>query len=390
MSEPAPSPVAHDLAWIKQSLQTAIELECMTLPVYLSALFSLKVQNYNTYQVIRGVAMEEMTHMAIAANLLAAIGGTPQIKSIDARFPAQGLPGGVEPDLHIGLAKLSRPQLQNFMRIEAPELLLARMRRHEAYPTISKFYREIRSALIANADAVRAAVKAGGTSNQVYDNIGLIQVPGGDGADPLETMLAGIDEILDQGEGASTQALVTASDFELEKSHYARFAELYYGAEYDDRDAPFDLSLKTEASYFRGQPVGWPLVINTLAVPSDGYAKILALDPAAPAVAKDLDAFDAAYSAVLGALDAAWNGPQAASWKTVGLSVRGVGGNPAGMIDFRVLARENITRHQMPAAIVAQLPALYPAELEYLRQYTDLDQPVFYGPRFINVSARGA
>ena len=133
--------------------------------------------------------------------------------------------------------------------------------------------------------------------------------------------------------------------------------------------------------------MGWPVVINTLAVPADGYAKIIALDPNVAAVTKDLTAIDVAYSAVLTALDGAWNGPAAASWKTVGLSVRGVGGNPPGMIDFRVLARENITRHQIPKEIIAQLPTLYPTEFEFLKTYTDLDEAVFYGPRFINTPA---
>jgi hypothetical protein len=58
----------YDLAWIKANLQTAIELEFSTLPLYLSAMFSLEVQNYTAYNLIRSVAMEEMVHIAIAAN----------------------------------------------------------------------------------------------------------------------------------------------------------------------------------------------------------------------------------------------------------------------------------------------------------------------------------
>jgi len=384
MTQPVTERVARDLSWIQEALQTAIEIECSTLPLYFSALFSLKVQNYTAYNQIRSVAMEEMAHMAIAANLLAAVGGTPQIKSIDIRYPAQGLPGGAEPDLHVGLARLSRNQLKNFMRIEMPGFLLRGLKRHERYPTISLFYEGIREAILDNADAVRAAVKAGGPANQVYDDIGLVQIASVEGADPVKAMLDGIDEIVEQGEGASATTLVTPGDFELEESHYARFAELYYGGTYSEPDPFIELTPETEHLFFRGQPVGWPEVINTLAVPSDGYAKIVALDPNAAAVTKDLTGFDTAYSSVLAALDAAWNGPAAASWKTVGLSVRGVGGNPPGMIDFRVLARENITRHQIPAEIIPQLPSLYPAEFEFLKTYTDLEQPVFYGPRFIN------
>src|SRR5687767_15842532 len=91
---------ARDLAWIKQALQSAIELEYVTLPIYLSAMFSLEVQNYVAYNTIRSVAMEEMVHMAIACNMLAALGGSPRIKTIQIRYPVHGLPGGAEPDLH--------------------------------------------------------------------------------------------------------------------------------------------------------------------------------------------------------------------------------------------------------------------------------------------------
>jgi hypothetical protein len=390
MTPAPPQPVVRDLPWIKQALQTAIELECSTLPLYLSALFSLKVQNYTVYNQIRSVVMEEMVHMAIAANLLAAIGGTPLIKTINTRFPTQGLPGGTEPDLRVGLAKLSRNQLRNFMRIESPEVLLRGMKRPEAYPTISVFYNGIRQAILDNADAIRAAVKAGGPSNQVYDDIGLVQILYVEDADPVKAMLGGIDEILAQGEGASATSLITPVDFELEESHYARFAELYYGATYAKPEWDIALAQETEHLFFKGQPIGWPAVINTLAVPCDGYAKILALDPNAAAVTKDLTAIDSAFSTTLTTLDAAWNGPAASSWKTVGLSVRGVGGNPPGMMDFRVLARENITRHQIPAEIVAQLLSLYFTEFEFLQKYTDLDQPVFYGPRFINAGVAPA
>lgn len=385
MSDIETPPLVRNLEWLRQALQTALELECSTLPLYLSAMFSLKVQNYFVYNQLRSVAMEEMVHMAIAANLLASLGGTPRLTGIDLKFPTKGLPGGIEPDLYIGLARLSRPQLLNFMRIETPEFLLHKLGRGEAYPTISGFYREIRRAIVDNADTVRAMVKDGGSSNQVYDDIGFDQILYVDGVDPLDRILVDIEEILDQGEGASTHTLVTGSDFERETSHYARFAELFYGANYLEPEKLVELTPETEPLYFRGRAIGWPVVINTLAVPSDGYAKILALDRNGAAVAKDLTAFDAGYAHTLSALDLAWNGPQAASWKTVGLAVRGAGGNPPGMIDLRVLGRENVMRHQIPPDIVARLADLYPTECGFLAQYTDLGQPVFYGPRFLNV-----
>src|SRR4051812_36523354 len=67
----------RDVNWLRAALQTAIALEQSTLPLYLSAMWSLRVQSYTAYNLIRTVVMEEMVHMAIACNLLAAIGGRP-------------------------------------------------------------------------------------------------------------------------------------------------------------------------------------------------------------------------------------------------------------------------------------------------------------------------
>jgi hypothetical protein len=369
----------HDLVWIKQSLQSAIELEYATLPLYLSAMFSLEVQNYTAYNTIRSVAMEEMVHMAIACNMLAALGGSPRIRTVDVTYPVHGLPGGAEPDLRVGLARYSKNQLRNFLRIETPQLLLGDLHRDETYPTIAAQYQAIRDAIASNADAVRAAVKAGGPANQVGDDIGFTTIRYEPGVDPVPALCAAIDEILEQGEGASAGDLITSTAFETEESHYAKFASLYYGARYQQPDPAVKLTRETEHLFFQGGKIGAPIVVNTLAVPADGYAKILALDPAGAAVTSDLDAFDSAFSSILSALDAAWNGPAAVSWKTLGGAVH-------SMVDLRVLSCFNILRHAIPAGIVAKLPALYPEEIDHLRRYTDLSAAVYYGPRFVNAN----
>lgn len=38
----------------------------------------------------------------------------------------------------------------------------------------------------------------------------------------------------------------------------------------------------------------------------------------------------------------------------------------------------------------AQLAELYPDEIGYLRTYTELSKPVFYGPGFVNVDGKQA
>lgn len=369
----------RDIDWIKESLQTAIELEFSTIPLYLSSMFSLEVQNYTAYNLHRSVVMEEMVHMAIVCNMLAAIGGSPRIKSIQVTYPVTGLPGGTEPDLVVGLAPLSKEQLKNFMRIEMPEVLLSTLERNEGYPTISSFYKSIQDAIKANPDAIRAAIQKGGSANQVGDDIGFSTFRFSDQLDMVEALCSGIDEIIEQGEGASAQNLITNSEFENEECHYAKFAALYYGAQYSQPTPTIKLTPQTEAMFFKGNAVGWPEVINTLAVPSDGYEKILKLDANSEAVRKDLAAFDATFSDLLLALDNAWNGPLAVSWKTLGASVH-------SMVDLRVLSCFNIMRHQIPQEVIAKLGNVYPMDVARLSRYTDLTKPVFYGPRFININ----
>jgi hypothetical protein len=400
------SPVIKDINWIKQSLQNAIELEFSTLPVYLSCMFSLKVQNYTVYNTVRSVAMEEMVHMAIAANLLSAIGGSPAIKNIKVSYPTRGLPGGVEPDLQIGLASFSKPQLQNFMRLEAPQFLIPELDLPEDYPTIGLFYNDIKKAIGDNAEQITAAIKKGGTSKQIGDTIGLPTFVFSANVDPVKMLCDGIDEIMEQGEGASAKKIITSTKFETEESHYAKFASLFYGHIYQKPKGLNKLTRKNEAKFFTGAPIGWPEVINTLAVPADGYAKALEKDPAGQTTGAYLAAFDTAFSDMLTTLDVVWNGPANATWKPIDPAAKGMidygvftdvegmeqnhhdlGSAVHGMLDFRVFSSFSITRMQISDSVIAQLPALYPDEIDFIKQYTDLTKPVFYGPRFINTNA---
>ena len=61
-------------------LQKAIMLEHSTIPPYLTAMFSLRTgTNAPIARQIHEIVIEEMLHMAIAANILIAIGGYPAI-----------------------------------------------------------------------------------------------------------------------------------------------------------------------------------------------------------------------------------------------------------------------------------------------------------------------
>jgi hypothetical protein len=372
----------RDLAWIKGVLQTAVALEHSTMPIYSAAMFSLEVQNYPTYNAIRSVLMEEMAHMAAAANMLAAIGGRPRIGDLEPRFPRFGLPGGVANDLPAVVAQLTDRQLRNFLRIEAPELLLAEEPRQQPYPTIGRLYDGLRAAIIDNRRELRRAIKAGSKANQVGGNIGFKTVDSEYPGDPIDQLLEAIDVITSQGEGENDQTISAGKAFENEGSHYARFAELAYGRRYQVPDRPVELSRDTESRYFEGEEISWPEVINTLAVPSDGYAAILSRDPDAAAVRAELLAFDQTYTGMMRSMELMWNGPAETSWPSFGRAVE-------QMNELRVISCFNIMRLPVPDRIVARLDELYPDEYELLSQYTDLSRPVFYGPRFFNLTVRG-
>src|SRR5690349_6992046 len=81
-------PENGDAGGIEESLQAAIELEMSTIPPYLYAAWSIDVDSdpSNVREVIAGIAREEMLHLGIACNLLAAVGGHSKILSAAPRY----------------------------------------------------------------------------------------------------------------------------------------------------------------------------------------------------------------------------------------------------------------------------------------------------------------
>ncbi len=369
----------RNMDWIKSALQIAIALEHATLPLYLSSMFSHKVQNFPSYNLFRSIVMEEMVHMAIACNTLAAIGGTPQIKDLNPAFPRKGLPGNAEPDLEAVIGKFTKKQLLNFLRVEMPEFLLPDEYKSEEYPTISKLYNAIKDAIEDNADEVRAAVKKGGTSNQVGDDIGFTTITYVAGVDPLTQIYAGFEEILEQGEGSQQTNLHAGEVSEGELSHYGRFAEIFYGHQYQEPSPKVEMTNANVSDFFKGYKVQFPEVVNTLLIPEDGYGKILELDPDAAAVETHLKAFDVLYTRIMSDLELMWNGPKDQSWPSFGAAV-------GSMSEMRVMSCFYIMKLEIPEVVITKLKNLYPKEYKLMSAYTDLDEPVYYGPRFFNLN----
>ncbi|MCH7971603.1 MAG: ferritin-like protein [Chloroflexi bacterium] len=394
-----------DLGHLKHALQNAIELEHSTLPLYMFAMYSIKIQNYTAYNLIRSIVMEEMIHMALAANMLSAIGGVPQIEGLHPAYPSQGLPGGAEPDVHARLAPLSNRQVRNFMRVEVPDFLISNFLTadqvaHEEYPTIGRFYEAVRAAFLhleAEGGQISAAIAKGGSSNQIEENIGSEKVEDFDG------ILLALDLITEQGEGSTSTTLLADERFDGEESHYTRFAGIYYGKKFVNPEL-HHVTPETEQSFFRGDKVMSPTVINALAVPADGYAKILdeyaRLDPEAAIRARHaLDAVDQAYTDVMTNLDAAWNGPANEHGERMGAAVTAMSQlkvpirissayypNYPVEDEDEAIWQPALMSLEIPESIIADLPGLYPDEWDDLNLYTDLTQPVYFGPRFLNLN----
>ena len=187
---------------LRRALQQAIELEHATIPTYLTALFSIKDgHNREVAEIISGIVVEEMLHMALACNVLNAIGGAPKIGApgFVPRFPGK-LPGGLRPDLTVSLRKASIAQVRDvFLAIEEPEETVHPRARHAL--TIGWFYGEIEAGLERLA-ASDPGLFSGDPARQVAGWRG----PGELFAvNNLETAMRALTEIVDQGEGSSAR-----------------------------------------------------------------------------------------------------------------------------------------------------------------------------------------
>src|SRR5262245_3360794 len=132
---------------LQQHLQWAIELEHATLPPYLTALYSIKDgSNQEAVEIIHSVFLEEMLHLTLAANILNAVGGSPNLDhpGIIASYPTF-LPHSNDA-FEVGLLKFSKEALEVFLQIERPA-------EHDGLPeddhfeTIGQFYEAIEEAL---------------------------------------------------------------------------------------------------------------------------------------------------------------------------------------------------------------------------------------------------
>ena len=230
---------------LRTHLQWAIELEHATLAPYLSALYSIKQgTNIESVEVIKSVFLEEMLHMALAANILNAIGGTPRFDydGFIPTFPTP-LPHG-DGSFLVHLGKFTPEAVKSFLNIERPAETDAEPL-EENYHSIGQFYSAIIEGLKSCCKALgEDVVFSGDPSWQVtaettyYGGAGhLIAVT--DLASALEAM----EEIVEQGEGLDHDSIFDGDKnmFHPEREevgHYFRFQEILEGRSYQAGDTP--------------------------------------------------------------------------------------------------------------------------------------------------------
>ncbi|WP_031468484.1 ferritin-like domain-containing protein [Sciscionella sediminilitoris] len=265
-------------------LQQAMLTELAVIPPYSAALFSIKPGfNKEIRQLIRGVLLEEMQHMAQVCNIINAVGGKPQIgrPGLVPTYPGR-LPGPVLPDLTVRLRKLSPQHVKDvFMAIEQPEHPMvdgkpfrgaviaadeisvdkqgnllrsgeASMRKVEEWfskaeytpMTIGWFYNQIAKAIIRFDDG---RLFTGDPARQV----GWPDAPGTlFRVTDKRTALLGILQIIEQGEGSPHDLDGDNLGDPEELGHYYRFAEIVHGRQlmrngegkwvYEGPEIPFD------------------------------------------------------------------------------------------------------------------------------------------------------
>ena len=271
--------VAHDLAWLRRSLQAAIELEFATIPPYLTAYWSIKNRQDPSAVSIREVFTEEMLHMGICCNLLVAIGGAPVLNTPEVLPSYPGpLPGGVHPGLEVWLEGLSTELAKLFMDIEYPEG--GPVAFVEEFATIGEFYGAIDAAFAALAPLLSVE-----RQREHY------LMPALTVMSSLDQARSALDLIKRQGEGSKASPEEAAGDL----AHYYRFGEIHHGRKL--RQDPV-----TGKWDFGDEPVPFPDVWPVGRVPDGGYTREHVSDE----VWTRLQQFDQVFTSMMNHLQAAW------------------------------------------------------------------------------------
>jgi len=223
----------------------AVQIEHMIMCQYLYACFSLKTETdeglaaeqadavARWQETITGIAIEEMLHLALAANLMSAIGAAPSLSRPNFPRHSEYLPAGVQ----FALLPFGEAALTHFLYLERPEgmervdaaefvpaaPLLAPVGRDEVMPrsqdflTVGHLYRGIEQGLKHLARRLGEPVLFVG-SPRAQATPERFHWPQLVAVTDLASACQAVDEIIEQGEGARG---------DWRPAHYGRFFNIW-------------------------------------------------------------------------------------------------------------------------------------------------------------------
>ena len=215
----------NPVSWVKadlyRHLQHALDLELWTIPLYLTALYSIrdltkiKHQDFpEAARLIYSVVVQEMLHVELVCNLSNALGHSPRFhcphydvsRNIPFIHPPHELLPDYLQDYNIKPRALTRECLQLFCAIELPQPVKAFTWEHEKeYNSIAELYEAIKVGVATLWDTCFVGphhnTKQKNTFSEYHEGHGKkhgfsIKI------DSLESALKAIDAIIEQGEGA--------------------------------------------------------------------------------------------------------------------------------------------------------------------------------------------
>jgi len=253
-------------------LAEAAQLEHGIMCQYLYAGFSLKegvdeglseeqlaaINRWRT--IVHGIAVQEMLHLVLVANLMSAIGAAPTFTRPN--FPRRS--DYFPPSVQLDLLPFGEAALTHFLYLERPEGMERvdaegfvplkpspepvspdeDFPRAQDFATVGHLYRGI-------ADGLRRLAERMGErglfvgSPQAQATQDAFHMPGLVAVTDLESALAAVNEIIEQGEGARG---------DWQTAHYGRFLDVYHDhASMSARDANFEAARPVLAA-FTSQP----------------------------------------------------------------------------------------------------------------------------------------
>ncbi|MCA2211362.1 ferritin-like domain-containing protein [Jidongwangia harbinensis] len=315
LDRPLPAEI-DTVADLEAYLNAALRLEHATIPPYLTALYSLHPgTNSDARHVIRVVAVEEMLHLTLVANVMNAIGRRVDLTADDfvPAYPAH-LPSG-ETDFLVSVQPFSPAAVTTFLNIERPAKAPSEGRRLLPYSddlgagtvlaasplnpgvrfySIGEFYAEIDRGLRhldheyrQRGEELFSGDPAWQVTEEYFYSGGGEVVPVTD----LASALRALTLIAEQGEGLGGGIY----DGEGELSHYYRFEQIQLARYYQKGDVA-------------ARPSGPRLDVDFSAVYPVAIDTELADYPAGTPAFEAAETFSRTYADFLAYLTAAYHG----------------------------------------------------------------------------------